>query len=94
MERTKWTGDLLDRWFAAMDEKFELLYSEIRVLREEMQAGFAELRREMARLRTELLGQMAVDRAQVVAVHRLMSVMMGTALVSVVGLLGVLVAKL
>jgi hypothetical protein len=94
MERTKWTDDLLDHRFAAMDEKFELLYSEIRDLREEMQAGFAELRREMAGLRTELLGQMALDRAQVVGVHRLMNVMMGTALVSVVGLLGVLVARL
>jgi hypothetical protein len=105
MERTKWTDDLLDQRFATMDEKFELLFSEIRLLREEMRAGFAELRKEMhagfaalrgeiTGLRSELVTQMAVDRAQVVAMHRQMNRMLATALVAVVGLLGVLVAKI
>jgi hypothetical protein len=83
VERTKWTDDLLDQRFGAMDEKLELLFCEIRHLREEMRAGFAGLRDEMA-----------TDRAQVVALHRQMNAMTGTALVAVISLLGVLVAKL
>jgi hypothetical protein len=78
----KWTDDLLDQRFGAMDETLELLFSEIRHLREELRDGFAGLRDEMA-----------TDRAQVVALHRQMNAMMGTALVAVIGLLGVLVAK-
>ena len=92
---------MLDQRFASMDEKFELLFSEVRLLREAVQAGFAGLRQEMTvlrgemtALRSELVNQMAVDRAQVVAMHRQMNRMLATALVAVVGLLGVLIAKL
>ena len=94
MERTKWTDDMIDQRFAAMDEKSDLLFSEIRLLREEVRAGFAALRGEMTGLRSELVNQMAIDRTQVIALHRQMNRMLATALVAVVGLLGVLVAKL
>jgi hypothetical protein len=56
MERTKWTDDMLDQRFASMDEKFDLVFSELRLLREEMHAGFAALRAEMAQLRSEMIG--------------------------------------
>jgi hypothetical protein len=41
MERTKWTDDMLDQRFASMDDKFDLLFPEIRELRREMRDGFA-----------------------------------------------------
>jgi hypothetical protein len=94
MERTKWTDEMLDQRFAAMDEKSELLFSELRLLREEMRAGFADLRVEMAGLRTELVTQMEIGRAQVLGLHRQRNTALLAALVAVIGLLGVLVAKL
>jgi len=59
MERTKWTDNKLDERFATMDEKFDLLFRELSRIREEMRAGFAGLRQEMA-----------ADRAEVIAFHR------------------------
>jgi hypothetical protein len=85
---------MLDERFVAMDEKFELLFAEIRLLRAEMRDGFAELREEMGAGFASLRAEMVGDRAQVVALHRQMNAMMGTALIAVVALLGVLVAKL
>ena len=38
----------------AMDDKFELLFSETHALREEMRAGFVDVRTEIARAREEL----------------------------------------
>jgi hypothetical protein len=94
MDRTRWTDDMLDQRFAAMDERLELLFAEIRLLREEMRAGFTELREEMRVGFGELRSEMAADRAQAVALHRQLNAMMGTALVAALGLLGVLIAKL
>jgi uncharacterized protein involved in exopolysaccharide biosynthesis len=101
MERTKWTHDLLEERFAAMDKKSDQLRTDTRSisndvsrLRQEMYAGFESLRAEMhagfAALRTE----MAADRAQVIALHRQLNAMMGTAIVASLGLLGVLIAKI
>jgi hypothetical protein len=59
MERAKWTDDMLDQRFAAMDEKFELVFAELRLLRQEMHAGFAAIREEMA-----------ANRAEMIAFHR------------------------
>ena len=94
MKRTKWTDEMLDQRFAAMGEKAELLFSELRLLREEMRAGFADLRVEMAGLRTEPVTQMEIGRAQVLGLHRRLNTALLGALVAVIGLLGVLVAKL
>ena len=65
MERTKWTDDLLDQRFGAMDEKLELLFARSGDLREEMRRA-----------------------------SRGYATRWATALVAVIGLLGVLVAKL
>jgi hypothetical protein len=70
MERTKWTDDMLDQRFVAMDEKFELLFAELRLLRQEMNAGFAAIRAEMGGLRTEVRAELAAHRAEVLAFHR------------------------
>jgi hypothetical protein len=56
MERERWTDDMLDQRFAAMDEKFDLFFDELRLLRREMHAGFAAIREEMGALRTEVIG--------------------------------------
>jgi hypothetical protein len=59
-----------------------------------MLAGFSALRADMKDGFAAIRAEMASDRAQVIALHRQMNAMMGAALIAVIGLLGVLVAKL
>jgi hypothetical protein len=54
MERAKWTDDLIDERMAAMDEKFDRLFTEVREFRQEMRAGFSELRSENVGLRRDI----------------------------------------
>ena len=89
MERTKWTDDLLDERFATMDEKFDLLFTEARAIREELSGLRKEMRDGFSGLRAE----MTADRSQVLAFHRQVMALLGAALVGVIGLLGVLVAQ-
>ena len=64
MERTKWTDDMLDQRFASMDEKFDLLFSELRLLRQEMRAEFAAVREEMRAMREEMRAGFAATREE------------------------------
>jgi hypothetical protein len=88
MERIKWTDDLLDQRMAAMDEKFDRVFEELRMLRgemnglrREMNGGFSELRAEMNAGFSEL-------RAQIVALHRQQTVILSGFVVGLLGLLG------
>jgi hypothetical protein len=48
MGRLRWTDQRIDERMTAMDEKFERQFDELRALREEMRAGFAELRADLS----------------------------------------------
>jgi hypothetical protein len=83
----------MDHPFGAMDEKFDLVFAELRLLRQEMNAGFAALREEMASLRAELRGEidglrteMATLRTEMVAFHRQALYVVVTLWVSVIAL--------
>jgi hypothetical protein len=99
MERTKWTDDLLDQRIAAMDEKSDRQFDELRTLRAEMQAmraemhaRFSELRAEMhagfSELRAEMHAGFSELRAQIVALHRQQSFILTGSAVGLLGLLG------
>jgi hypothetical protein len=69
--------------------KFDLLFGEVRALRQEMHAGFAAIRTEMAGFRAELAGfgsEMATMRADVIAFHRQTIYVVLTLWVGVLGL--------
>ena len=59
-----------------------------------MNAGFTELRSEMQAGFAGVRSEMAADRAEVVALHRQVTVILTGSMAGVLGLLGVLVAKL
>lgn len=103
MERTKWTDDLLDQRIAAMDEKFDRQFDELRTLRAEMRSGFSELRAEMhagfselraemqggsSELRAEMHAGFSELRAEIVALHRQQSFILTGFAVGLLGLLG------
>ena len=101
MERTKWTDDLLDERMATVDEKFGQLRTETESLRNDMNAGFAELRSEMhdgfGEMRAgfaSVRAEMSADRAQVAALHRQVMALLGGFGVGLLGLLAVVVAQL
>jgi hypothetical protein len=81
MERAKWTDDLIDERMAAIDEKFDRQFEELRMLREEMRTGFAELRSEMR-------GGFAELRVEIVAVQRQLILILTAFAVGLLGLLG------
>jgi ATP/maltotriose-dependent transcriptional regulator MalT len=54
MERARWTDELLDERMVVIDERFERGFEEMRAMREDMHAGFAALRGEMAHVRGDL----------------------------------------
>jgi hypothetical protein len=81
MERVKWTDDLLDERMTAIDKAFDRQSDELRLLREEMRADFAELRHEMRAGFAEL-------RAEIAAVHRQLVLVLTAFGVGVLGLLG------
>ena len=88
MERAKWTDERIDERIAAIDEKFDRQSDELRMLREEMRAGFAGLRTEMRELRGEMHGGFAELRAEIVGVHRQLVLALTAFGVGVLGLLG------
>jgi hypothetical protein len=81
MERVKWTDDLLDERMTAIDKAFDRQSEELRLLREEMRADFAELRSAMRAGFAEL-------RAELAAVHRQLVLVLTAFGVGVLGLLG------
>jgi hypothetical protein len=81
MERAKWTDDLIDERMAAKDEQFDRQFAELRMLREELRTGFAELRSEMR-------GGFAELRAEIVAVQRQLILILTAFAVGLLGLLG------
>jgi hypothetical protein len=83
MDRTRYTDDVLDARMKAIDENFERLFTESRELRQEMRAGFADLRGEIAGIRTDL------GRFQ-----HLVMWLIGALAVSLVSLLGTAVLQL
>jgi hypothetical protein len=94
MERLRWTDDLINERMAAMDEKFDRLFQEMHALREEMKAGFVELRGEVAAVRTELRGEVASVLGEVVAFHRQVLFIVAAFAVGLLGLLGAVIAQL
>ena len=88
MERAKWTDDLIDERMASIDEKFDRQSQELGMLREEVRAGFAELRSEMRDLRGEMRGGFAELRVEIVGVHRQLVFALTAFGVGVLGLLG------
>lgn len=83
MERTKWTGQLLDERMRAIDREFSRISTEVRELRREMRAEFIELRGEIAGVCSELG-----------AFHHQMMWLVGFLAVSLVSLLGLAVLRL
>jgi len=75
MERTRWTDELIDERMQAIDENFDRLFTELLTLRQEMHAGFSELRAEM------------------VAFHRQVTLIVAGLAVALIGLLGAIVAQ-
>jgi hypothetical protein len=55
---------MLDQRMATMDEKFDRQFEETRLFRQEMRAGFSELRAEMNGLRVEMNEGFAQLRAE------------------------------
>ena len=55
MERVKWTDNLIDERMTALDKALDRQSEELRLLREEMRAGFAELRAETAAVHRQLV---------------------------------------
>ena len=51
MDRLRWTGKRIDERMNAIDEILDRHFEELRMLREEMHAGFAALRAEIAGVR-------------------------------------------
>jgi len=68
---------------AAMDERFELLFTEARALRPEMNAGFLQVRGEIAAVRSEI----AAVRAELVASQRHANLILAGFAVGLLGLL-------
>ena len=81
MERVRWTDERIDERMAAIDNTFDRVFTELHTLREEMHAGFAQLRAEMA-----------ADRAEVVVFHRQVTLIVAGQVVALIGLLGAFVA--
>jgi hypothetical protein len=81
MERVRWTDERIDERMAAIDDTFDRVFRELHTLREEMRAGFAELRGEIGGVRSDLA-----------ASHRQMTRIVAMLALSLIGLLGVLVA--
>jgi hypothetical protein len=50
----RWTDERIDERMIASDEKFDRQFDELRILREEMRAGFAALRAEIGGVRSDL----------------------------------------
>ena len=88
MERAKWTDEALDQRMAAMDEKFDRVFEELRMLRGEMRTGFSDLRGEMNGLRGEMNAGFSELRAEIVALHRQQTVILSGFVVGLLGLLG------
>jgi len=82
MERVRWTDERIDERMAAMDEKFDRQFDELRLLRQDMHGGFAELRTEMRAGFAEL-------RTEIVALHRQTTYVVAAFAVGLLGLLGV-----
>jgi hypothetical protein len=61
MERVKWTDERLDDRFGSIDASLGRLERDMRELRSEMRAGFAEQRQVMYRLFGGLLVAMVVS---------------------------------
>jgi hypothetical protein len=87
MERVRWTDERIDERMAAMDEKFDRLFDELHSLRDEMRAGFGELRGEIVLLRTEL-------GKEILASHRQVTFIVAGLAIALIGLLGAAVAQL
>ena len=81
MERLRWTDDLIDVRMATIDDKFDRRFSEMHELRDEMRAGFAELRGDIADVRRELS-----------AFQRHVNLIVAGFALGLLGLLGALVA--
>jgi hypothetical protein len=88
MERVRWSDELIEQRMVAMDEKFDLLFTETRALREEMRAGFAELRAEMQTGFAELRGEIAEVRRDLAATQRQMTLIVAAFGVGLLGILG------
>jgi hypothetical protein len=72
--RSRWTDDLIDQRMAGMDEKFDRLFAEVHVLRQEMRAGFSELRREVVASHRQVMwivGSLAVGLLGLLGVGQL-----------------------
>jgi hypothetical protein len=70
------------------------LSSETASLRKDTNAGFTELRSEMQAGFAGVRSEMAADRAEVVALHRQVTVILTGSMAGVLGLLDVVLAKL
>jgi hypothetical protein len=81
MERVKWTDDLIDERMTAIAKASDRQSEELRMLREDVRAGFAELRGEMRAGFPEL-------RGEIVAVHRQLVLVLTALGVGLLGLLG------
>jgi hypothetical protein len=55
MERLRWTDERIDERMAAMDDSFDRVFEELRTLRAETRAGFAELRGEMVAFHRQVM---------------------------------------
>jgi hypothetical protein len=98
MERVRWTDERIDERMAAMDEKFDRLFTETRALRAEMGEGFAEVRAEMragfGELRAEMRAGFAEQRGELVALQRQLTFIVAGFAVALIGVLAAAVAQL
>ena len=91
MERLRWPDERLDERMAAIDKGFDRQFEELRVLREDMRAGFAALRVEIECVRAEVVGvraEVASVRSDLAAFQRQVTLVVAGFGVGLLGLLG------
>ena len=54
MERLEWTDERLDERMTAIDDRFDRLFGELREQREEMRAGFADVRSDLSAVQRQM----------------------------------------
>jgi hypothetical protein len=86
MERSTWTDERLDDRFDQIDRRFDRVDAEIRDLRLETRAGFAELRGEMETLGSGLRGEIEALRSTMLRLY-------GGSLVAMFGLIVAILAR-
>ena len=85
MEGARWTDARIDERMNAIDDKFDRLFDELHTLREEMRAGFAELR-------SELGGEIGGLRSDLSAFQRQVTLIVAAFAVGLLGVLGAFAA--